>query len=64
MVKSFNNGSIIPVKMRHCGECKCEILCMTCKNQGNENKEFEANLSKIKGHASDQFGYMLPYYKP
>ena len=28
----------------------------------NENKEFETNLNFLKGHAPNQFGYMLPYY--
>ena len=46
--KSFNNGIIIPVKMRRCDECKGERLCMTCNNQVNENKEFEANSNLIE----------------
>ena len=27
--KSFNNGVIIPTKMRQCNECKDGILCTT-----------------------------------
>ena len=46
--KSFNNGFIIPTKMRHCNACKDGILCTTCNNLINENKEFEANLSLLK----------------
>ena len=30
--KSFNNGVIIPPKMRQCNACKDEILCVTCNN--------------------------------
>ena len=61
--KSFNNGVIIPTKMRQCNECKDEILCVTCNNPINENKEFEANLSLLKRKAPNEFGYMFPYYK-
>ena len=34
---------MIPKKMRVCNECKDGILCTTCNNQVNENKEFAAN---------------------
>ena len=61
--KSFNNGVIIPTKMRQCNECKDEILCVTFNNRINENKEFEANLNLLKRKAPNEFGYMLPYYK-
>ena len=61
--KSFNNGVIIPTKMRQCNECKDGILCVTCNNKINENKEFEANLNLLKRKAPNEFGYMLPYYK-
>ena len=60
--KSFNNGVVIPVKMRRCNECKNKILCTTCNNQVNENKEFEAILNLIKREAPNQFGHMLPYF--
>ena len=36
--KSFENGVIIPTKMRQCNSCKDGILCTTCNNQINENK--------------------------
>ena len=61
--KSFNNGVIIPTKMRKCNECKDGILCVTCNNKINQNKEFEANLNLLKRKAPNEFGYMLPYYK-
>ena len=61
--KSFNNGVILPTKMRQCDECKDEILCATCNNRNNENKEFEANLNLLKREAPNNSGYMLPYYK-
>ena len=59
---SFNSGVIIPKKMRFFNECKDGILCTTCNNQINENKEFEANLNELKRHPPNEFGYMLPYY--
>ena len=49
--------------MRHCNTCKDEILCATCNNLINENKEFEANLNLIKQEKPNDFGHMLPYYK-
>ena len=49
--------------MRQCNECKDEILCVTCNNQINENKEFEANLNLLKREPPNNFAYMLPYYK-
>ena len=61
--KLFNNGVIIPTKMRQCNGCKDGILCVTCNNKINENKEFEANLNLLKRKARNNFGYMLPYYK-
>ena len=61
--KSFHNGIVIPTKMSHCNACKDGILCITCNNQINENKEFEANLNELKRHPPNDFGYMLPYYK-
>ena len=60
--KSFENGVIIPTKMRQCNVCKDGIICSTCNNQINENKEFEANLNLLKRKAPNEFGYMLPYY--
>ena len=61
--KSFENGVIIPTKMRQCNVCKDGILCTLCNNQINENKEFEANLNLLKREAPNNSGYMLPYYK-
>ena len=61
--KSFNNGIVIPTKMRQCNKCKDGIVCTTCNNQINESKEFEANLNELKRHAPNQFGNMFPYYK-
>ena len=61
--KSFNNGVIIPTKMGQCNACKDGILCVTCNNKINENKEIEANLNLLKRKAPNEFGYMLPYYK-
>ena len=60
--KSFDSGVIIPQKMRFCNDCKDGILCTTCNNQNNENKEFDANLSLLKRTTTNEFGHMLPYY--
>ena len=59
--KSFKNGIVIPTKKRQCNECKNGKLCTTCNNQIKENKEFEANLSLLKGHPPSELGHMLPY---
>ena len=61
--KSFNNGIVIPTKMRHGNVCKDGILCTTCNNQINENKEFEAILNLLKRKAPNEFGYKLPCYE-
>ena len=61
--KSFDNGVIIPTKMRQCNACKDGILCAICNNQINENKEFEANLNLLKRKTPNDFGHMLPYYE-
>ena len=60
--KSFNNGIIIPTKMRHCNGCKDGTLCVTCNNLINENKEFEANINLLKREKSNDCGHMLPKY--
>ena len=60
--KSFDNGIIIPTKMRQCNACNDGILCTTCNNQINENKEVEANSNLLKRKTPNDFGYMLPYY--
>ena len=48
--------------MRRCNNCNGETPCSECKNQVNENKEFEANLNLLKRDVSNQFGHRLPYY--
>ena len=47
--------------MRGCDKCRGKILCVTCINQINENKEFEANLKLLKREAPKDIGYMFPY---
>ena len=61
--KSFNNDVIIPVKVRGCDECRGKIFCMTCNNQVNGNKDFEAYLILLKRQAPNRFGNVLPHYK-
>ena len=61
--KSINNVIVIPEKMKRCDERNDKILCMTCNNDVNENKEFEANLNLLKRKAPNLFGHMLPYIK-
>ena len=60
--KSFDNGIIIPKKMRFCNGCDDKKVCNKCNNQINENKEFEANLNLLKREEPNDFGHMLPYY--
>ena len=48
--------------MRQCYKCKDGILCTTCNDQVNENKEFGDSLDLLKREAPNEFGYMLPYY--
>ena len=60
---SFNNGIVIPTKMRQCNECKDGILCTTCNNQISENKEFEANLILLKIHPPYKLGHMILWNK-
>ena len=45
---SFDNGTILPTKMRRCNECKDGILSTTCNNELYGNKEFEADLNLLK----------------
>ena len=59
--KSFNDGVIIPKKMRFCIDCNDKKLCNKSNYQINENKEFEANLNELKRHPPNDFGYMLAY---
>ena len=60
--KSFNNGVIIPTKKRQCNACKNGVLCTTCNNLINENKEFEAILNLLKREKPNDCGHVLPYY--
>ena len=60
--KSFINGIVIPAKMKRCDENGGKILCVTCNNQMNENKEFEGNLNFLKREAPNEFGFMLSYF--
>ena len=50
--KAFNNGVIIPKKIKFCNECNDKKLCYKCNNQNNENKEFEASLNLLKNETS------------
>ena len=61
--KSFDSGIIIPARMRYCNECIDKKMCKKCNNRINENKEFEANLNELKRQPSNEYGYMLPYYR-
>ena len=61
--KSFDNGIVIPVRMKRCIDFKGKILCDECNNQVNENKKFETNLKFLKRDIPNQFSHMLPYYK-
>ena len=61
--KSFDNGVIIPKKIRFCNKCNDKKLCDKCTNQINENKEFEANLNELKRRPPNKDGYMLLYYE-
>ena len=60
--KSFNNGIVIPAKVRSCDKSRGKILCATCNNQINENEDFEATLNLLKQEAPNQFGHMLPFF--
>ena len=60
--ESFNTGIIIPIKTRRCDKSNEKILCDECNNQGNQNKNFEANLNLIKRDVLKQFGHMFFYY--
>ena len=61
--KSFNNGVIIPKRMRFCNESSIEKTCDKCNYIINENKEFKANRSELKRHPPNEFGYLFPYYE-
>ena len=59
---SFNNGIIIPTKMRRCSECTSGMFCTLCKNQVNESKEVEVNLNFFKKRSSLCIFSLLTYY--
>ena len=60
--KSFNQGVVIPHKMRDCHYCKKDILCDICDGLVNQRKEFSANLNELKRLPPTDFGHMLPKY--
>ena len=47
--------------MRHCDECKGDILCLPCKIQVSEIK-IRSYFKFLKRPAPNQFGHMLPFY--
>ena len=59
--KSFNNGYIIPTKMRQCDICNDKLFCEKCNNQVNEIKEFEAKSNLLTRNSPNEFGSMLPF---
>ena len=60
--KSFNQGVVIPHKMRNCHYCKKDILCDICDELVNQRKEFSANLNELKREKPNNLGHMLPKY--
>ena len=46
--KSFNQGVVIPHKMRNCSDCTEDILCDDCDKLVNQKKDFSANLNELK----------------
>ena len=62
--KTFSMGVVIPHKKRNCNRCCRDILCDECDNLENPNREFSANLEEMKRHIPNEFGQMLPWYKP
>ena len=60
--KSFSEGVVIPHKMRNCTDCEKDILCDNCDKLFNQEKEFSANLNKLKRQPPNYFGHMLPKY--
>ena len=46
--KSFNNGIIIPTKMKRCDICNYKSLCEKCNNQVNEKKRIRSQFKFIK----------------
>ena len=60
--KSFSQGVVIPHKMKNCGECKKDILCVGCDKIVNQYKEVSANLNELKPEPPNEFGHMFPKY--
>ena len=60
--KSFNQGIVIPHKMKNCSDCIKDILCDICDKLRNQRKEFSANLNEIKREPPNEFGHMLSKY--
>ena len=60
--KSISQGVVIPHKMRNCNKCTKDSLCDDCDKLINQNKEFSANLNKLKREKPNNFGHMLPKY--
>ena len=60
--KSFNQGAVIPHKMRNCINCTKDALCDDCDKLVNQNKEFSANLNELKREKPNDLGDMLPKY--
>ena len=52
MEKSFNNGNIIPTKLRRCDDCNDKLLCEKCNNQVNEKKRIRRQFIFIKTKSS------------
>ena len=46
--KRFSYGLVIPHKMRNCNKCEKAILCFSCDDLINQNKELSANLNENK----------------
>ena len=63
MEETFQNGVLVPLKMKRCDEFKDIILSATCNNRINENEEFDANLNLLKRKTPNQFGHMLLFLK-
>ena len=57
--KSFNQGVVIPHKMRDCGDCRKDIPCESCDKLVNQKKEFSANLNELKRQPPNESGHML-----
>ena len=61
--KSFNQGDVIPQKIRNCTVCKIDILRDDCDKLLYQRKGFLATLKELKRQHPKDFGHMLPEYK-